>query len=161
MRQEKTKIVTVLANENIYNLKPFRKKCETKHKDTLIEFIYETGIEISNIDIYKTSSQELAFHLTKQGFIVVLETDERVQRETTVYLPKFFGKVQRKNLDIVISNLGESKLSVFELDSEAESLINSEVGSKDKESLLNLIREINVEKQDDETKQPKKLVRYM
>ena len=158
MTQERIKIVTVLANENKYNLAPFRKRCATTHKATLIEFIYVTGIEIPNIDIHKTSSQELAYYLTKEGFIVVLEAEENNQKETNFYLPETFGKMQREYLNKVILKLDECKLSVFKLNSEADVLTYCEDASKNISSLNDLLNEIKVFEEDD-NKQPLRLIK--
>lgn len=158
MTQERIKIVTVLANENKYNLAPFRKRCATTHKDTLIEFIYVTGIEIPNIDIYKTSSQELAYYLTKEGFIVVLETKENNQKETNLYLPETFGKLQREDLNKVISKLDECKLSVFRIKSDDNVLTYCEDASKNISSLNDLLNEIKVFEEED-NKKPLRLVK--
>ena len=158
MTQERIKIVTVLANENKYNLAPFRKRCATTHKDTLIEFIYVTGIEIPNIDIYKTSSQELAYYLTKEGFIVVLETKENNQKEINLYLPETFGKLQREDLNKVISKLDECKLSVFRIKSDDNVLTYCEDASKNISSLNDLLNEIKVFEEED-NKKPLRLVK--
>ena len=158
MTQERIKIVTVLTNENKYNLTPFRKRCATTHKATLIEFIYVTGIENPDIDIYKTSSQELAYYLTKEGFIVVLETEENNQKETNLYLPETFGKLQRKNLNKVISKLEECKLSVFRINSKDKVLIYCEDASKNISSLNDLLNEIKVFEEED-NKKPLRLIK--
>lgn len=155
MKQERFKIVTVLANENKYNLAPFRKRCATTHKDTLIEFIYVTGIEIPNIDIYKISSQELAYYLTKEGFTVVLETEENNQKETNLYLPETFGNLQRENLNKVILKLEECKLSVFRINSRDKVLTYCEDASKNISSLNNLLNDIKVFGEESSKKLPR------
>ena len=159
MKQEQIKVVTILANENKYNLNPFRKRCSTTHKATLIEFIYETGIEIPNVDIYRTSSQELAFYLSKEEFIVVLQIIEKEQKETIIYLPEILGEIQKRNLNTVISKLEEDKLSVFKLISKDDVFTYCEGASKDKNSLTKFLEQISVDYVADDTKQPRRLVK--
>lgn len=152
---ERIKSVIVLANENEYNLEPFIKRCATCHKDTLIEFVYVTGIEFPNTNIYRTSSQELAYYLTEQGFSVLLQTDENNQKELTIYLPETLGKIQRQYLNLVTSMIENCKLSVFQINSKDEVFDYCEDASQNVDLLINLIKDIKEFETDDN--KPRKL----
>ena len=142
LNNRRIKTILVLANEAIYQLNPFIKKCETTHKATLIEFIYETGIEIPSIDIYRTSSQELAYYLVEQGFYVMLQTEQNNQKELVVYLPETLGNNQKQYLNLITPTIGNCNLSVFQIDIKKEVLNNYPEASKNINSLIEFIRKV-------------------
>lgn len=111
--QEGMKKVTIISNEHIYKLAPFTKKCSSNHNETIIEFLYETGIEIPVENIYRTSSQELAYELVTKGFCVLLYNDLNQPANLTVYLPKELSYEQRQYFELAISMLDQCNLSVF------------------------------------------------
>ena len=140
--QERIKKVTVLANENKYSLEPFTKRCATTHKDTLIEFIYETGIEIHNGNIFRISSQELAYYLVEQGFSVILQTEENNKKEITIYLPELLGINQRQYLNRIISMLKNCTLSVFKINSKDKVLNYCFDASSNVVALIDFIKKL-------------------
>ena len=117
---ERMKKVTIIANENLYKLKPFVKKCENGHRETLIEFIYETGIDISFENIYHYSSQELAYELVAKGFCVLLYNNKETPANLTVYLPIQISYEQQTYLELATSMLEQYNLSVFQIRPEDE-----------------------------------------
>ena len=151
------KTILVLANENKCQLNPFVKKCETTHKATLIEFIYEIGIEIPNIDIYRISSQELAYYLIEQGFSVILQTEQNTQKELVIYLPETLGNNQRQYLNLVAPMVGNCNLSVFQIDTKEEVLDYCIDASKNIDSLIDFVRKVPSYKE--ESNMPKTLKR--
>ena len=96
--QERIKKVAIIPNNNFYKLDPFIKPCDSTHKATMAEFIYETGIELPIENIYRTSSQELAYGLVCQGFIVLLSTSANSTSSLDIYLPEQLTDEQNQYL---------------------------------------------------------------
>ena len=99
--QERIKKVVIIPNNN---LKPFIKPCDSTHKATMVEFIYETGIELPIENIYRTSSQELAYELVCKGFVVLL-SDKLINRvvDLNIYLPEQLTEEQKQYLKFATS----------------------------------------------------------
>ena len=98
--QKRIKKVTIISNEQLYKLAPFTKKCDNSHRETILEFIYETGIEIPTDNIYNISSQELAYELITKGFSVLLYNSKESPANLTIYLPETLSIEQKQYLQI-------------------------------------------------------------
>lgn len=138
--QEGIKKVTIIANEEQYKLAPFVKKCSNSHKETLMEFIYETGINIRETNIYRASSQELAFELVEQGFFVLLYNSQISPASLTIYLPEELSIEQKQYLEIATSMINQCDLIVFKLDSNEELFEHQKEASKNTEALISYIK---------------------
>lgn len=136
MKQKKQ--VIIISNENIYSFKPFIKNCENKHRETLFEFIYVTGLNVKNI--LTASSQELSCDLVEQGFCVMLYNNINQKENLTIYLPQQLSNNQRKYFEDRIANLGNLSLSIYYLD-QKNGLVHYNQEKSNIEGLMNLINE--------------------
>lgn len=139
------KQVIIIPNENMYSFEPYIKGSNnTTHKEKLIEFIYETGIEICNEDIFRISSQELAYYLTEQGFCVMLQktSDETKENNLTVYLPQEISENQRIYFKLAASLLDKSNLTVFSMDQEEPMINYQRKASTNVDELIKYVNQI-------------------
>jgi len=139
MKQEKQKKVIIIPNETIYKLAPFTKICENDHRETMLEFIYETGVEVQVENIYRTSSQELAYELVEQGFCILLYNNKMEPANLTIYLPEKLSIEQKKYLEIATSMITQCDLTVYKLDSNEAVIDYQKEASKNVEALMSYI----------------------
>ena len=141
---ERMKRVTIISNENMYKLSPFSKKSETRHRDTMIEFIVETGVPVIVTDGHRMllSSQEIAYNLTEQGFCVLLYNKTNDPATLTIYLPEELGVEQREHLNLAISKALGYQISVLILNKKEELFDYMETIGENKEQLLSFINTI-------------------
>lgn len=139
--QERIKKVAIIPNTNFYNLVPFIKPCDSTHKATIAEFIYETGIELPVENIYRTSSQELAYGLVCQGFVVLLSTSVNSAINLNIYLPEQLTDEQKQYLNFATSLLNNYALMVFSHNSKEEVFDYQQEASRNTENFTNFVNE--------------------
>lgn len=113
MKQKmKQKKVIIIPNENMYDLKPYAKKCENTHKEGLREFINVTGLSVPEV-LTAISSQEIAYHLADYGFITMLYANQKDKHHFTVYLPLQMSEKQQQYFIKRENSLINFNLSVY------------------------------------------------
>lgn len=139
------KKVIIIPNETMYSFEPYiRGSNNTTHKEKLIEFIYETGVQTFATNIFYLTSQELSYYIAEQGFCVMLQktSDETKENNLTVYLPTEISENQRNYFKLAATLLEKSNLTVFSIDQEEPLLNYQKEASTNVEALIQYVNQI-------------------
>ena len=102
--QERIKKIIVIPNDKIYNLSTKEIRCRTEisegHCKTLIRYIFNNEIYVTEEEISNVTSQEVAYSLVKQDFCVMLYNSMYEPKTMTIYLPTTLSVKQKEDIKI-------------------------------------------------------------
>ena len=121
--QERIKKIIVIPNDEIYNLSKKEIRCRTEigegHCKTLIRYIFNNEISVTEEEISNVTSQEVVYSLVKQDFCVMLYNSMYEPKTMTIYLPTTLSVKQKEDIKATLANYEDCKLVVLHLNQNA------------------------------------------
>lgn len=137
--QERIKKVAIIPNNNFYKLEPFIKCDNRLNRDSILEFIYASGIELPIGDIYLTSEDNLIEGLVKLGFSILFHSGTNEKSDLTIYLPEQLTDEQKQYLKFATSLLSNCTLMVFSHNTNDEVFDYQKEASSNPENFINYV----------------------